>query len=406
MGIKLMHFADTHFGVENYGRTDPVTGLNTRFLDFVRATNFAIEFSLKHEADLIVFAGDAYKTRVPDPTHQREFARCIRKLTDKGIPVFLLVGNHDLPGSTGRADTISIFDTLLGVDRNIYVLDKPGLLEVETKHGKIQIGALPYLSKDLLFLGKAYEDNTQEAIRDNLIKKYLDIIHSLSVSLNPALPSVLIAHSSVSGASLSSEQDIMIVDEVVLPLEALISSGFDYVALGHIHRFQNLNKNPHPPIIYSGSIERIDFSEEKERKGFVWVDVERGRTSYEFIEVPTRKFFSIELHPSQSPSEALKGDELRDAIVKVVIKGREEEMHGFSERGVRDVLREAHIATIKKDVIVGERRVRAEQINECLNPIEALDEYLRFDKRWEKDRDELRRYTARLIEELREEGKL
>ena len=44
---------------------------------------------------------------------------------------------------------------------------------------------------------------------------------------------------------------------------------FDYVALGHLHRFQNVNGSHFPPVVYSGSIERVDFGERKEEKGFV-----------------------------------------------------------------------------------------------------------------------------------------
>ena len=69
-----------------------------------------------------VFAGDAYKTRDPNPTYQREFARRIKKIADAGIPVVLLVGNHDLPAGARRATSISIFDTL--AVPNVYVADR------------------------------------------------------------------------------------------------------------------------------------------------------------------------------------------------------------------------------------------------------------------------------------------
>src|SRR5438874_3573780 len=95
--IRLMHFADTHFGVETYGRLDSSTGLNTRLQDFRDSLCRCIDDALGRGVQLALFAGDAYKSRDPSQTQQREFALCIRKLTAAGIPVVMLTGNHDIP---------------------------------------------------------------------------------------------------------------------------------------------------------------------------------------------------------------------------------------------------------------------------------------------------------------------
>ena len=78
--IKILHFADLHLGVENYGRLDPQTGLSTRLADFLRCFDFLVDHAAHHDVDLALFAGDAFKTRDPSPTYQREFARRIRRL--------------------------------------------------------------------------------------------------------------------------------------------------------------------------------------------------------------------------------------------------------------------------------------------------------------------------------------
>jgi exonuclease SbcD len=110
--IRLLHLADLHIGVENYGQIDPATGLNGRVMDFLRRLTEAVEFALNNEIDLVIFAGDAYKTREPNSTYRREFSRRIKRLADAGIPVVLLVGNHDLPSQERRASSIEIFRTL------------------------------------------------------------------------------------------------------------------------------------------------------------------------------------------------------------------------------------------------------------------------------------------------------
>src|SRR5512137_2772159 len=98
--------------MENYGRVDAATGINARVMDFLRRLSDIVDYAIEQDVDVFVFAGDAYKTRDPNPTYQREFARRIKRLADAGIPVILVVGNHDLPVVSKRATSIGIFDTL------------------------------------------------------------------------------------------------------------------------------------------------------------------------------------------------------------------------------------------------------------------------------------------------------
>src|SRR4051794_12570017 len=85
--VKIVHFADLHIGVENYSRPDPETGLPSRLLDFLQAFDELVEFSLAENVDLVLFAGDAYKSREPSQTQQREFAKRVQRLASAGIPV-------------------------------------------------------------------------------------------------------------------------------------------------------------------------------------------------------------------------------------------------------------------------------------------------------------------------------
>ena len=84
--MKIIHFADLHLGVENYGHINPATGLSTRLLDFLAALDQVIDYALENKVDLVLFCGDAYKSREPGQTHQREFAKRINRLSTAGIP--------------------------------------------------------------------------------------------------------------------------------------------------------------------------------------------------------------------------------------------------------------------------------------------------------------------------------
>ena len=146
--MKIIHFADLHLGVESYGRIDPASGLSTRLQDFLSALDQLVDYALENNVDLIIFCGDAYKSREPSQTQQREFAKRISRLSSGGVPIFLLVGNHDLPNAIGRATATEIFDTL--AVKNVYLSQRPDIYRIATNSGIIQIASLPWVRRSAL----------------------------------------------------------------------------------------------------------------------------------------------------------------------------------------------------------------------------------------------------------------
>ena len=146
--MKIIHFADLHLGVENYGDINPASGLSTRLEDFLAALDQLVDYALENRADLVLFCGDTYKSREPSQTQQREFARRINRLTTGGIPIFLLAGNHDMSNAIGRATAIEIFDTL--AIKKVYVSNRPDIYHIPTSSGTIQIVSLPWLRRSAL----------------------------------------------------------------------------------------------------------------------------------------------------------------------------------------------------------------------------------------------------------------
>ena len=126
MIMRLLHFADAHIDMANYGRHDPETGLPLRVLDFLKSLDTIVDAAIDEKVDMVIFAGDAYKDRSPAPTFQREWGRRIIRLSQAKIPTLLLVGNHDLSPAVGRAHAIHEFDTLQVPF--VRVLSKPELL--------------------------------------------------------------------------------------------------------------------------------------------------------------------------------------------------------------------------------------------------------------------------------------
>jgi exonuclease SbcD len=381
--IRIMHLADIHIGMENYGRLDPATGLNGRVMDFLRRLSEAVDYALENEVDLVLFAGDAYKTRDPNSTYRREFSRRIKRLADAGIPVVLLVGNHDLPSQDKRASSIDIFHTL--DVPNITVGNRDRLHHITTRRGEpIQVATVPYPVRQRLLSREEHKDKTIAEL-DLIVQQLVaENIQALAEQVDPSIPAVLVGHFSVSDAKYGSERTVMLGRDVVVLKSVLAVPAWDYVALGHIHRHQELNGGQQPPIVYAGSLERIDFGEEKEPKGFIIADVRRGHADWEFHRVQARRFVTIrddvreQADPLAALLDTIAGHETAEAIVRVIVQAESEQEGLLSDREIRRVLDDAYyVASISKEMERAYRQRLGGESPEELTPTELLAHYLK-----------------------------
>ena len=396
MPLKILHISDVHLGVEKYGTLDPSTGLGSRLGDFLRSFDQAIDMAIAEECDLMVFAGDAYKTRDPNPTIQREFARRIRRLGDAGIPSFLLVGNHDLPLASARAHTIEIFETL-GVT-GVTVARRPGLYTVETRQGAVQIIAIPWATPQSLLTREENRSIGIEQLNRAIAEKIDEKIEEAIANLDLSVPAILTMHGTVSHAVYSSERDIMLGKDVVVQLSSLINPAISYVALGHIHKHQVLHDDP--AVVYCGSLERIDFGEEGEAKGFIIAEFEQrnnpdpGYNHYvvtaadaRFIETDARPFFTLKVEAAvDNPTEAVlraidkSRKKLAGAIVRVIIHTSVEHAPALRDADIQRALYAAginYLAAVTRDVERGDRYQGRDQVIEELTPHDALERYFK-----------------------------
>jgi len=403
--IKLIHFADVHLGMETYGRWDPETGLSMRLMDFLAAFDRIVDRALTEAVDLAIFAGDAYKTRDPTPTYQREFAIRIRRLAQAGIPVVLVAGNHDTPNAFGRANAIEIFDTL--EVENIYVIQWAQVLDIPTRHGRVQVVGLPWITRSTILAREEYKGLSLEEINALIADKVTHLVTNpqdgLITCLDPSLPTVFTAHGTVQGATYSSERSVMLGQEMTLPPSLVAHPAFDYAALGHIHKHQVLND--HPPVVYSGSIERIDFGEEGEQKGFILAQIQRGGAEWEFIPLPTRPFVTIEVEargpdPTAQVIAAIRSREIKDAVVRLIIHTAAEQEPLLRDEEIRRELEPAfYLSALIRDVERPARLRLGSQAIAELTP-EALLRYYLESKGLSAERTEmLMRYAREIFEQ-------
>jgi exonuclease SbcD len=380
--VKILHFADAHIDIATHGKHDPESGLPIRVLDFLRSLDTIVDTAISEKVDLVLFAGDAYKDRTPSPTFQREWGRRIIRLPMAGIPVLLLVGNHDISPASGRAHTLQEFDTLQVP--NVRVLHKPELLKPADLWGlPLQVLSLPWVFRSTLMAALQLSVDDNDSVNEEIEKRITLLLENRMQELDPQLPTIFTAHGSVQGAVYGNERTVMLGKDLVLPGGLVKDPRLDYVALGHIHKHQDLNPGAHPPVVYPGSIERVDFGEVADDKGFVLAEIEKGNTSWRFVKIAGRAFHDrlVKVSSREEMNDkvlaALPAEErITDAIIKLTVEyPRELEM--FLDEGL---LREKCASALEFHLIrrpQEEARLRlpADQSIASLSPMELLSRY-------------------------------
>jgi len=377
--IRVLHFADVHVGMENYGRLDPASGTSSRVRDFLDRLDEVVDYAIQHDGDLAVFAGDAFKNREPEPTQQREFAARIKRLAD-AMPTLLLVGNHDMPGMASKASSVDIFQAL----------EVPGVIVghraegrvVHTKRGQVYLAWVPYPMRNRLLLREEHQGKTIDELDDALRLAVAQVLGGLAEEArSQEMPRLLAAHLSVAEAKLGSERTILLGRDLALQISTFTDPVWDFVALGHIHRHQDLNPRGKPPVVYSGSLERIDFGEEDEAKGFCWIELAQGATTWSFIPVAARPFRTIRVdvrraeEPTEAVRQALQGVDAQGAVVRVVVQLRAEQEALLHERALEAALEGASSVAVMRDV-ESENRIRLGDLApESLSPLQLLERY-------------------------------
>jgi exonuclease SbcD len=404
--LKILHLSDIHMGSGfGHGRIDPVTGWNTRLLDFSAALERCIDRAIAEPVDLVLFGGDAFPDATPPPMVQEAFARQFRRLADAHIPTVLLVGNHDQHAQGQGGASLCIYRTL-GVP-GFVVGDTLTTHRLETPHGPVQVLTLPWLTRSALLTKPETVGMSLAEVGALLLDRLRAVLEGEIRKLDPEIPAILLAHLMSDRARFGAERMLGVGKAFAIPLDAIARPEFDYVALGHVHRHQNLNPSNEPAVVYPGSIERVDFSEEDEEKGYVMVTITPGSrgdrtTQWEFCPLPARRFCTLRVDLSESADpladllKAIDPAKVTDAVVRVIYRVRAEQLHQIELASVRDRLDVAHTYNLQAELVSQLARPRLPDMDaSSLDPLVALEAYL-------GERSDLRGIAADMIEAARD----
>lgn len=283
---------------------------------------------------------------------------------------------------------------------------------------KIQIVALPWVTRSHLLTLDEYKNLSADALNQVMERKIEELLEVEFSALDPSLPAVLAGHITLASARLGSERSMMVGRDPVIMKSALADARLDYVALGHVHRMQVFDGPT--PAVYAGSLQRVDFGEEDQEKGFYVIDIDPAAPlgqrlrSYDFVPVHARAFVTIEVRSrSGNPTEdalrqiGRREKDIVDAIVRVQVNLPAGQEGLLDDAAVRRALASAHyIAGIARETEGGVRSRLGDVKVEGLTPIRALELYLKSKETPPERTKELLDYGRRVIQEASGTGEL
>ena len=201
---------------------------------------------------------------------------------------------------------------------------------------------------------------------------------------DPKLPTFLAAHASVEGAVFGGERSVSLGNDLVLPLSLVQDSRLDYIALGHIHKKQELNKKNHPPIVYPGSIERVDIGESRDEKYFVIAELNKGKTKLDWRKLDNIRSFVdlyLILESKDKITQQIKKtlpsvEKIKDAVVRLVLEYPRAWDPLIDESAIRELVKgsfEFHF--LKQPQSESRIRLPKNRAIGTLSPEELLDQY-------------------------------
>lgn len=269
--MKLIHLSDLHLGK----RVNAFSMLEDQH--FILQEILETIDGFEPAPCAVLISGDIYDKPVPPAEAVRLFDWFLTQLSEMGLQVFVISGNHD------SADRIAFGSSLMaksGVHMSPVYDGTMQPVTLSDEDGPVDVWMLPFLRPaDVrrFFDGKAsgnFEKEDVKASSEQQIRTYTDAVRAAlsRAQLNPSHRNVLLAHQFVTGAVQSKSEDSSVggLDNV----DADVFRGFDYVALGHIHRPQNMSsgKEPGVPLIrYCGTPLKYSFSEAADEKSMTMV---------------------------------------------------------------------------------------------------------------------------------------
>lgn len=259
--MKIMHLSDLHIGkkVNEYSMLQDQIYILKEILRIID----------NEKVETVIIAGDVYDRSLPPNEALELFDEFLYQLSSRNVNVFVISGNHDSPERIsygGRMMTENKIFLSPVYDGNV----KP--ISLNDDYGEVNFYMLPFVRPA----------DIRRYFPDENIENYTDAVKVAIDNMNVDFSerNILVTHQFVTGAELSESEDIIVggTDNV----SGEVFDGFDYVALGHIHREQTIGKDN---IRYCGTPLKYSFSEAKHIKSVTILDF-KDKENIEYSKIP------------------------------------------------------------------------------------------------------------------------
>lgn len=288
--MRLVHISDTHLGAGGLSKKVSSSGINQREEDICDAFIRAIDQIIQIKPDIVIHSGDLFHSVRPTNRIINIAIRQLLRLTSVNIPVIIISGNHDTPKQRGVGSIFSFFEIFPGL--SLVYQDKYEKIRIKD----LAVHAIPHCLSATTFQSELEKVEIDKEARFN----------------------VLTLHGIVSGIKEFSMGEL---SELEVP-SSLFKKGFDYVALGHYHRYTQVEEN----VFYAGSTERVSMAELGQEKGFVEVNL--SSKEIKFHTVPTRPMIELPQINAEGKNQdeilqkledLIQANDIKDKIVRLKV---------------------------------------------------------------------------------------
>ena len=329
--MKLVIVSDPHIGDYSFGKTDSQTGLNLRLLDFLNNLDQTVDFAIEKKVNAYLVAGDIYRVKHPNSKIRKQFVPRIKKLIQNGIRVILLTGNHDMTTSADGAHALSEMEELCELIDELEVYSKVKTIKIDDT----ELYLLPFVNRSV---EKLLTEEAFVNFQNVKIKEFNELTQK-----SKAKYKLFFGHFGTDQSVIGSSFDLDMSaneNENMIKLSVFDKGDWTKVYLGHIHKQQELNSI----VRHVGSLGRVDFSEEKENKGFYYY--ENGND--EFVEVEDRQFKTFKLNLTEDDCKKkldqffkkIKDQNLQNTIVRIKSDVRQTYLKTLGLEEIESYLRE------------------------------------------------------------------
>jgi exonuclease SbcD len=353
---------------------------------------------MESRARLFVILGDMFDRTHVSPTVRELIRRdVIEPLEEEDIEVWILAGNHDQPHGEKKGTSIDDFRGY----RNVKVFRKPAVEELEIEGKKLGFVIVPYLHPEQIARLVREKEGTDIGIEQmfimgqKLLKQWIaNRVDKLETDLK-----IMFGHYYLEGAKLRETSSPEVLPGEFSFTRDMIPETLDLVVFGHVHLHQSIGTKPE--FVYTGAIERIDWGEREDEKGFVVISPEKDNL-WEFKELPGRDMIKISLEIASEEDatkkilEAIPND-VKEKMIRLEIALDEGIREGISESQIAEKLKSAFYYDVRWKEMISEK---VGFVEFTMNPYQLLRTFIETNYREHPEYEKILKEGEAILNEV------